>query len=107
MRKLFILLLVLFSLPAAAEETLFPALSDPVDRYMQSLAIMSQQDESIARLPYHQENLEKRGCAPLSIANPLIAAFGVTDLQAAAGLVEEITAVMTPNREYRSRPAAG
>ena len=101
-----LLLLQLLCASAAAEEALFPALSDPVDRYMQSLAIMSQQDESIARLPYHQENLEKRGCAPLSIANPLIAAFGVTDLQVAAGLVEEITAVMTPNREYRSRPIA-
>lgn len=107
MRKLSILLLfLLFALPAAAQEALFPALADPVDQYMQSLAVMSQQDESLSRFPYHLENLETRGCAPLSIANPLIAAFGVTDLQAAAGLVQESTAVLTPNREYRRRPIA-
>ncbi|MBR5560227.1 MAG: hypothetical protein IKU73_02325 [Clostridia bacterium] len=107
MRNLSILLLfLLFALPAAAQEALFPALADPVDQYMQSLAVMSQQDESLARFPYHQENLETRGCAPLSIVNPLIAALGMTDLQAAAGLVQEGTAVLTPNREYRSRPVA-
>ena len=67
MRNLSILLLfLLFALPAAAQEALFPALADPVDQYMQSLAVMSQQDESLARFPYHQENLETRGCAPLN-----------------------------------------
>lgn len=101
-----LLLLPLLSAPAAAEEALFPALSDPIDQYMQGLAVMSQQDEAIGLLPYHQENIEKRGCAPLSIANPLIAAFGVTSPEAAAGLVREVTAIMTPNREYRSRAIA-
>lgn len=101
-----LLLLQLLCASAAAEDALFPSLSDPIDQYMQSIAVMSQQDESIARLPYNQETIEKRGCAPLSIANPLIAAFGVTDTQAAASLVHEVTSVLTPNREYRQRPIA-
>lgn len=109
MRRLFIFmlfLLLLSALPAAAENALYPVLSDPVDQHMQRLSIMSQQDKSIGSLPYNQENIEKRGCAPLSIANPLIAAFGVSDPETAADLVYEIMAVLTPKRQYRRKPIA-
>lgn len=109
MRRLFIFTLFLllhFALPAAADDALYPPLSDPIDRYMQQLAIMSQQDEAIGQFPYNRGNIERRGCAPLSIANPLIAAFGVTGNETAAGLVWEITAVLTPNRQYPSKPIA-
>lgn len=103
---LLLLLLQLFPSAAPAEEALFPVLSDPVDLHMQQLAVMSQQDEIIGLLPYNQGTIESRGCAPLSIANPLIAAFGVADRETAADLVYEIMAVLTPKRQYRRRPVA-
>lgn len=117
MRKLFLyplsflLILTLFASGCAAQndalnEAHCPFLTDPVDLYMQRLAIMSQQDEAIGSLPYHQETIEKRGCAPLSIANPLIAAFGVTDRETAADLVYEVMAVLTPKRQYRRKPVS-
>ncbi|MBR3795388.1 MAG: hypothetical protein IKK34_05100 [Clostridia bacterium] len=109
MRKLslwIVLLLLLFPASAAAQGALFPALFDPVDQHMQQLAVMSQQDDIIGDLPYNQGTIRARGCAPLSIANPLIAAFGVTDRETAADLVYEIMAVLTPKRQYRRRPVA-
>lgn len=109
MRRLFIfmlLLLLLSALPAAAEDPLYPLLTDPIDQHMQRLSIMSQQDKNISSLPYNQENIEKRGCAPLSIANPLIAALGISDPETAADLIYEVMAVLTPKRQYRRRPIA-
>lgn len=100
------LLLMFCAFPALAQDSLYPNLSDPVDRYMQQLAVMSQQDGSIGSLPYNQENIEKRGCAPLSIANPLIACFGVTEKETAADFVYEVMAVLTPKRQYRRKSIA-
>lgn len=99
-------LCALLALPAAAEGALFPPLADPVDQYMQRLAVMSQQDELVRALPYNGDTVENRGCGPVAAANPLIAALGVTDKEDAAQLVYEVMAVLTPKRQYRRKPIA-
>lgn len=107
-RLLFAVLALLILLCAAAqgEEALYPALTDPVDQAMQQLAVMSQKDEIISTLPYNGDIVENRGCGPVSAANPLIAALGVTSEEEGAELVYEVMAVLTPDRQYRRKPIA-
>ena len=77
---LFLLLLLTLLLPCAhAENVLYPELTDPVDQQVQQLAIMFQRDEPFFGVPYNKDYLNGRGCQPISMANGLIAAFGVTD----------------------------
>lgn len=79
---------------AHAEDPLYPQLYRPVDLYMQRLAVMSQQDEVFSGIPYNAGTLTGRGCAPLSLANGLIAAFGVTDRDQARGVVLETASAL-------------
>lgn len=90
--------LALFSLPALAEDPLYPALTDPVDQYVQSLCVMSQQDEAVAMIRYDDGRVTEGGCRPVSIANGVIAAFGVTDRETAIGVVTESLKLMVKNK---------
>ena len=80
--------------PAAAQKQLQSELSDPQAQAVQRLSVMSQQDEALDGVPYNGGFLRGRGCQPVSIANGLIAAFGVEDRQTAIELVKEATQVL-------------
>lgn len=85
---------------AAQEDSLRPALSDPVDQQVQRLNIMSQRDEAFDGMAYNGGYILGRGCQPVSIANAVIAAFGIEDEQEAAGAVRETTRLLVlPNRQ--------
>lgn len=109
MRRLTLLMFLLFVLALAAlpayaqDDPYYPSLTDPVDQAMQRLAVMSQKDERIAETPYNNGKLGGRGCKPVSIANGLIASFGVTDQTAAAGIVLETTQLLCPGKMSSSR----
>lgn len=95
MRKLPLFFLSLFLCAAAlAEDPLCPTLTDPVDQRVQQLAIQSQQDARFDGVRYNNGDLSARGCEPFSIANGIIAAFGVTDSDTAAGIVLETTKLL-------------
>lgn len=89
MKRLLVLLWVFLCLPAAAEERLYPMLSDPLDQRIQALCVMSQRDEAFEGFPYNDGLLTIRGCMPVSIANSVIASFGVTDRETAVEIVKE------------------
>jgi len=74
---------------ALADDELYPALFDPLDCRVQSLAIMSQRDEVFEGIQYNGGKLTLRGCLPVSMANSMIASLGVTDREIAAGMVKE------------------
>ena len=100
----FILLMVLlvltcFAPHARAEDTIL----DPVDRMVQSLSIMSQQDEAIAGITYNGATVRQRGCKLISVVNGVIAAFGVTDRETAAGLVPEALDLLVPGGKRSKR----
>lgn len=108
MRRCFLcaLLVLLCMVPCVkAEDPLRPALEDPVDRMVQRLSVMSQQDEAIGHVAYNTATFYQRGCMPVSIANGVIAAFGVTDRETAIGLVLE-TADVLISGGLRSKKAA-
>lgn len=102
MRRLLLLLfpMLLFALPSMAEDPLYPTLTDPVDQYMQSLSVMSQQDETIAMLRYDDGRVTEGGCRPVSIANSVIATFGVTEKETSVGIVEELIELMVNTRSH-------
>ena len=95
MKKIIVCFLCLLcaALPAWAQE-LRPKLSDPQAQAVQRLSVMSQQDEALDGVPYNGGFVRGRGCQPVSIANGLIAAFGVEDRQTAIELVKEATQVL-------------
>lgn len=107
MRKvLFALLLALCCLApcAQAEEAVrFPVLEDPVDARVQQLSVLSQQDEAIGSIVYNTATVYQRGCKLISVVNGVIAAFGVTDKEAAAGLVPETIDLLVPGGKRSSR----
>ena len=80
-----------------------PEVSDPVDRQMQSLAVIYQKDLRFIDIPYARDLFYVRGCGPASIANALITAFGVTDPAAAGTLVPETVRALGPNGRYKTR----
>jgi len=83
------LLLISAFFTASADDDLYPALSDPLDCRIQSLAIMSQRDGVFEGIQYNGGKLTLRGCLPVSMANSVIAALGVTDRETAIGMVKE------------------
>lgn len=105
--RLFIalLLLCLCPLSACAEVPLYPELSDPVDQYMQSLYVMSQRDSAFEGVPYNNGLLTIRGCGPVSIANAVIASFGVTDRDTAIGIVLETADLLVHKPMRKKAPA--
>jgi len=113
----FLLLLVflaLFAAPCALgenkEENLppafppLPALSDPMDLHMQQLGTIYQKDPRFGKLLYDTTYFSIRGCAPSSVANALIAAFGVTDADTAAQVVQETLRILCPGQKYGRKP---
>jgi len=95
MKRITALLMVLFLFAsAAAEDVLYPVLEDPLDRAVQQLAVMSQRDEAFEGVEYNGGLLTIRGCLPVSMANSVIAALGVTDRETAIGMVKETTELL-------------
>lgn len=95
MKRLIVCLLCLLcaAAPAAAQE-LKPVLDQKHAQAAQRLSIMSQQDDAFEGVPYNGGFLRGRGCQPTSIANGVIAAFGIEDRQTAVELVKEATQVL-------------
>lgn len=89
---------------ALCEEDGYPALSDPVDQHMQRLAIMSQRDPVFFGVPYNKDYLNGRGCQPISMANGIIAAFGVTDYDAGVQIVLESSRLLVPDEKRLRAP---
>ena len=104
-RKWFALLLMLLCLTpcARAESSGLP--EDPVDRRMQQLSILSQQDEAIAEIAYNGATVRQRGCKLISAVNGVMAAFGVTDHETAAALVPEALNLLVPGGSRSKRSA--
>lgn len=99
-----LLMMTLACSAAAQANSLRPVLSDPVDQQVQRLHIMSQRDEAFDGLEYNGGYLLGRGCQPVSIANAVIAAFGVEDDQEAAGVVRETTKLLVlPHQQGTGR----
>lgn len=89
---------------AAQENSLRPVLADPVDAQVQRLHVMSQRDEALDGMEYNGGYMMGRGCQPASIANAVIAAFGVEDEQAAIGVVRETTKLLVmPHQQGTGR----
>jgi len=89
MRRFAAVLLICLCRMACAQENLYPMLEDPLDRTVQQLAVMSQRDEAFEGVRYNGGDLMLRGCLPVSMANSVIAALGVTDRETAVQMVEE------------------
>lgn len=99
------LLSLLLALPCAAEDnSLYPELTDPVDQHIQQLAVMFQRDEPFFAVPYNKDYLNGRGCQPISMANGLIAAFGVTDYDTAVQLTLEAAVALIPPDQRKNGP---
>lgn len=78
--------------------------TESVDRQVERLNILSQHDEAIGSLPYYRGEVRGRGCQPVSIANGMIAAFGVTDRELAVGVARETLELLVPaHRRGKSR----
>ena len=106
MRRAFlVLLLALICLAplGRAQDAGLPG--DPVDGSIGRLSVMSQRDEAIGEIAYHTATVQRRGCMPVSIANGLIAAFGVTDRETAIGLVKETLSLLVPRGMQGKAPA--
>lgn len=97
--KRVLLLLALLCLAACA-----CAAEGGVDARMAQLSVLSQRDEAIAELTYNTATVRQRGCMPVSVANGLIASFGVTDRETAAGLVRETIALLVPRGSRGKAP---
>lgn len=98
------LMMLLAGCALAQDNALRPSLTDPVDRQVQRLHAMSQQDEAFEGMEYYGGYIRGRGCQPVSIANAMIAAFGVEDAQTAAGVVREATKLLVmPNQQGTGR----
>lgn len=102
-RKWLALLLMLLCLAPQAGAENGALLEDPVDRRMQQLSIMSQQDEAIANIPFSIATVRQCGCRLVSIVNGVIAAFGVTDHETAAGLVPEALVLLDSGSKKSER----
>lgn len=102
-RKWFALLLMLVCLAPCVRAESDGLLEDPVDRRVQQLSIMSQQDEAIAGITYNGATVRQRGCKLVSVVNGVMAAFGVTDRETAAGLVPEALDLLVPGGKRSKR----
>lgn len=101
---LFLLVFLLAAPCAAGENVFYPELSDPVDQRVQRLAIMFQRDDPFWEYPYNKDYLNGRGCQPLSMANGIIAAFGVTDYDTAVQITLESTELLVPRENWTRGP---
>lgn len=81
-----------------------PVLSDPMDQHMQSLGTIYQKDPRFKKLLYDTTYFSIKGCAPSSIANAVIAAFGVTNADTAAQIVHETLRILCPGQKYGRKP---
>lgn len=108
-----LLLVLLAAAPCAFSETAeeerpsyppLPVLSDPMDQHMQSLGTIYQKDPRFKKLMYDTTYFSIKGCAPSSIANAVIAAFDVTDADAAAQIVQETLRILCPGQKYGRKP---
>lgn len=75
-----------------------------LDARVRSLSILSQRDEAIADIRYSNVDVRQAGCKPVSVANGIAAALGVTDREMAVGLVREVISLLVPERQ-RSKGA--
>ena len=105
MRRIF-LCMILMTLTAccavAQQAPLRPALTDPVDIAVQRLSVTSQRNEAFEDIPYNNGHLSARGCQAVSIANAVIALFGVEDDAAGMEIVKE-TARLLVHPKYIGR----
>ena len=102
---LLIAVMLLVGCGAAAEiQAPFPALEDPLDGKIQRLSVMSQRDAVFEGIRYNNGYLSARGCQPVSLANALIAVFGVEDEEMAAGIVMETAQLLAlPGRQGKTK----
>ena len=108
MKKRVLLLMavmLLLSCGAAAQmQELIPALEDPQDQKVQRLSVMSQRAAAFEGILYNNGYLSARGCQPVSLANALIAIFGVENEEAAAGAVKETAQLLAlPGRQGKTK----
>lgn len=105
MAALAMLLWIVLLASALAQDNLYPQLEDELDRAVQRLAVMSQRDEAFEHVKYNDGLLKIRGCLPVSMANSVIAALGVSDRETAIGMVKE-TAELLVFPKSRGKAAA-
>jgi len=104
MRRIAIWFLLLLWPWAALSDGLYPKLDDPVDQAVQRLNIMSQRDEAFEGFEYNNGYLAGRGCQAVSLANAVIATFGVEDRETAADVVREaIGLLVLPGKQGSTR----
>ena len=98
------MLLLALTACSACADSLRPTLADPIDQRVQRLHIMSQRDKAFDGMEYNGGYILGRGCQPVSVANAVIAAFGIEDESAAAGIVRETTKLLVmPNQQGTGR----
>ncbi|MBE5798645.1 MAG: hypothetical protein E7321_01665 [Clostridiales bacterium] len=90
MRRILRLLLLMLLVCSSA----FAQHGDALDEAMRRLCVMSQQDEAFEGFAYNGGYISGRGCQPVSIANAMIASFGVENRETAIELVKETTQVL-------------
>ena len=99
MRRILICLILMTMIACCAvaqQAPLRPALTDPVDIAMQRLSVTSQREDAFADIPYNNGHLSARGCQAVSIANAVIAVFGVEDDAAGMEIVKETARLLVP-----------
>lgn len=94
-----VLLILLFTASPAL------ALTDSVDQRLEEVCVMSQFDDRFQGIAYNEGLLRFRGCAPFSVANAIIAVFGVTDDAVAGQVVLETTQLLVPSHRQGTAPA--
>jgi len=97
--------MLLFSCGASAQmREILPALDDPQDQKIQQLNVMSQRDAAFEGILYNNGYLSARGCQPVSLANALIAVFGVENGETAEGIVKETAQLLAlPGRQGKTK----
>lgn len=89
-------------IPTPSPEPIYlPELSDPVDRHMRALAVLSQHNDQFREILYGDyTDLYSNGCSPTSVTNGLIAAMGVRRNRTAMALVTDVLRLMTHTGRY-------
>jgi len=89
---------------AAETQAPLPWLEDPLDRQVQRLSVMSQRDAAFEGILYNNGYLSARGCQPVSLANALIAVFGVENGETAEGIVKETAQLLAlPGQQGKTK----
>lgn len=88
----------------AQADSIRPVLVDPVDQQVQRLHVVSQRDEALDGMEYNGGYMLGRGCQPASIANAVIASFGIENEQDAIGVIRETTSLLVmPHQQGKGR----